>query len=320
MARAMWSGSVSFGLVNVPVRLFPAVRSHDVRFHNINPQTQARIRQRRVDAQTGEEVAYDDIVKGYELGDGRHVILDKEELDALDPKASREIELLDFVDASDIDPIYFSRPYYLAPANESAGKPYRLLVEAMREADKVGIARFVMRSKEYLAALRTIETEDGEPVLVANTMNYADEVLDAGKVDGLEWADAEVSDRELQMASQLIASLESEFDPDRYEDEHQRRVLELIEQKAAGERITAPATEEEPAQVIDLMEALEQSLQQAGGGRAAAPAPAASANGSLRELTKSELYELAQERDIEGRSSMTKDELVAALESAEQAA
>ena len=313
MPRAMWSGSVSFGLVSVPVRLFSAVRSHDVRFHNLHEKTQARVRQKRVDADTGEEVAYDDIVKGYDLGDGRHVVVDKEELSALDPKASREIELLDFVDEEDIDPIFYSRPYYLAPASEAAGKPYRLLVEAMQDSGKVGIARFVMRSKEYLAALRPLE-QDGTVVLVANTMNYADEVVDASTVDGLEWAEVEVSDREREMASQLIGSLEAEFRPEQYEDRHQQRVMDLIEQKAAGEEIAFPEPEEEPGEVIDLMEALERSLAQAGGGGAK------TADADYGGLTKQELYEIAQERGIEGRSNMTKDELVAALQAADRAA
>lgn len=322
MPRAMWTGSISFGLVSVPVRLFPAVRSHDVRFHNLHRPTLARVRQRRVDATTGEEVSYDDIVKGYDLGDGRHVVIDTDELDALAPQASRQIEILDFVDATEIDPLFYARPYYLAPATEAAGKPYRLLFEAMHAADKVAIARFVMRSKEYLAALRALQ-DGGTGVLVANTMHYHDEVADPAELDGLAWADAEVNDRERAMAQQLIASLETDFEPERYEDQHRQRVQELLETKAEGREVEVPAAEPETGQVVDLMAALEASLG------AATAQQDASASGSgppdrpesaYRDRSKAELYELAQEREIPGRSQMSKDELVAALEAADAAA
>ncbi len=310
MPRAIWSGSISFGLVSVPVKLFPAVRGHDIRFTQLHRDTGARVRRRRVDESTGDEVDYGDIVKGYEVGDGRYVVVEQSELDALAPTASRTIEIRDFVERADIDPLFYDRPYYLAPASEAAGKPYRLLVEAMGTSDRVAIASFVMRTKEHLVALRA---SDG--VLVANTMNYADEVQPAGELEGLEFTEVDVSDRELTMAQQLIDSLSTDFDAAAYEDRHHEQVVAFLQSKAEGDEVAVPEPAEDTGEVIDLMAALERSLQ--AGRDAGQRAPAA--GDDYDGMSKSALYELAQERDLEGRSSMTKDELVAALRAGDAA-
>lgn len=308
MPRTMWSGSISFGLVNVPVRLYPAQRSHRPSFRQVHRDTHNRVRQQRVDAETGEEVAYDDIVKGYEIADGRYVTLEPEELDALGPRGSREISILDFVELTDIDPLYFDRSYYLAPSGQEAAKAFVLLRDAMQRSGRAGIARFVMRGNEYLAAVRA-----HEEVLVATTLRYADEVLEAGEIETPD-LDVEVGDRELAMAEQLIGSLESAWDPEAYEDEHQTRVMELIQAKAEGGSLAVVEDEEEDGEVIDLMAALERSLEQ---GRAGASA--AGEQRGLEELSKSELYDLAQERDVPGRSQMSKEQLVEALQATEAA-
>ncbi|HEX2026696.1 MAG TPA: Ku protein [Nitriliruptorales bacterium] len=258
MARAIWSGAISFGLVNVPVKLYTAVQSRSVSFHQIARQDGARIRQKRVSSATGEEVPYEEIVKGYEIAPGRYVVIEPEELESLDPEASRTIDIQDFVDLHEIDPIHYDRPYYLGPSDQAAARPYRLLVEAMRETSKVGIATFVMRTKQYLAALRP---KDG--ALLLSTMNYSDEIVPIGSVEGLPGEDLELRDRELQMAVQLVESLSTSFEPERYHDEYRERVVELIEKKAAGEAVVVQPTAEEPAKVVDLMSALEESLQAA---------------------------------------------------------
>ena len=255
MARAIWSGAISFGLVNVPVKLYSATSPKTVRFHQISGKTGARIRQKRVDPTTDEEVAYEDIVKGYEITPDHYVLITSEELDALDPKATRTIDIEEFVDLADIDPIYYDHSYYLAPAAGGA-KAYRLLVDAMRESGKVGIGRVVLRSKQQLCALRPT----GE-ALTLSTMLFGDEVLSPDRLDELDSvSEAEASERELTMAQQLIDSLSSDFEPDKYHDEYRERVLNLIERKAAGEEIAIEPQAEEPAAAPDLMAALEASL------------------------------------------------------------
>ena len=251
MPRPIWSGAISFGLVNVPVKLVGAVSPKDVRFNQLEARTGARIKQKRVSAETGEEVPFDQIVKGYEISPDNYVVIEPQELDALDPKATRSIEIEDFVDLDQIDPLYFERPYYLVP-DKGGAKAYALLLEAMKDSRKVGIARLVLRTKQYLAAIRPL----GD-ALVLETLLYPDEVTLPDEIEGLPRDDVEIQDRELKIARQLIESLSTEFEPENY------RVLELIEQKAEGKQIvTQPATEE-PTKVVDLMAALEASLAQA---------------------------------------------------------
>ena len=256
MPQAIWTGSISFGLVTVPVRLVSATKSQDVRFNQLEASTGSRIRYRRVSEQTGEEVPNDQIVKGYELENGHYVVLDNDELAALKPSASRMIEIEDFVDLSEIDPVYFEQPYYLVP-DKDAAKAYRLLSRIMEDENKVAVGRFVLRSKEALVAIRPI---DG--MLCLETMRYADEVLapDRELVD----SQPEPSERELEMARQLVDTLSGSFDPEKYHDEYREEVLALIDRKAAGEEIVAPAPAEEPAKVLDLMAALEASLARTG--------------------------------------------------------
>ena len=257
MPRPIWSGAISFGLVNVPVKLMGAVSPKDVRFNQLEAGTGARIKQKRVSAETGEEVPFDQIVKGYEISPDNYVVIEPQELEALDPKATRSIEIEDFVDLDQIDPLYFERPYYLVP-DKGGAKAYALLLEAMKESKKVGIARLVLRTKQYLAAIRPL----GD-ALVLETLLYPDEVTLPDEIEGLPRDDVEIQDRELKIARQLIESLSTEFEPENYRDEYRERVLELIEQKAEGKQIvTQPATEE-PTKVVDLMAALEASLAQA---------------------------------------------------------
>jgi DNA end-binding protein Ku len=267
MARAIWSGAISFGLVNVPVKLYSATSPKTVRFNQISGKTGARIKQKRVDGSTGEEVAFEDIVKGYELSPDRYVLIDPSELEALDPKATHTIDIEDFVDLSEIDPIYYDSSYYIAPATGGA-KAYRLLLDAMRDSGKVAVGRLVLRSKQQLCALRP--TGD---VLTLSTMLFGDEVLAPEGIDELGGlSEAPATDRELAMARQLIDSLSNGFDPGRYRDDYRDRVLKLIEAKASGQPIAPPPVEAESAPAPDLMAALEASLAAMESDRAASSA------------------------------------------------
>src|SRR5215211_1974395 len=275
MPRSMWSGAISFGLVNVPVKLYSAVNRKTVRFHQLSGKTGHRIAQKRVDPTTGDEVAYEDIVKGYELSKERYVVITPYELEALDPEKSRTIDIEDFVDLGDIDPVFYDHPYYLVP-DKGAAKAYGLLLNAMQESDKVAIARVVLRSKEQLVAIRPAPGD----VLMMETMIFADEVVPPDDIDDLPDADAlQASERELLMAQQLIDSLSSDFEPDKYRDEYREKVLELIERKASGEEIAVQPEAPKPTQVPDLMAALEASLAavkaKAPSGDGAEPAPPA---------------------------------------------
>jgi DNA end-binding protein Ku len=257
MPRAIWSGAISFGLVNIPVKLYSAVSRRTVRFHQIDAESGARVRQKRVGGD-GEEVPYEQIVKGYEIGPDRYVTITPEELESLEPQKTRTIDIEDFVDLEQIDPMYFDHPYYLAP-DTGAAKAYRLLVDAMEDSGKVAVARVVLRSKEHLVAIRP---RNG--ALAMETMLFADEVISPQDLDELS-ADAEVatSERELTMARQLIDSLAAAFEPEKYRDEYRERVLDLIERKAQGETIVIEEPSAEPKQVPDLMSALEASIAQA---------------------------------------------------------
>ena len=265
MARAIWSGAISFGLVNIPVKLFSAVSKKTVRFHQIDAESGVRVRQKRV-GPDGEEIPYEQIIKGYEIGPDRYVTITPEELDSLSPEKTRTIDIEDFVDQEEIDPIFYDHPYYLAP-DTGAAKAYQLLVDAMEDAGKVAIARVVIRSKENLVAIRP-----REGLLAMETMLFADEVVPTDSLDELTTDTAvKTSDRELTMARQLIDSLSSDFEPEKYHDEYRERVLDLIERKAQGETIVIEEPTKEPEQVPDLMAALEASIAGAKGQSKAKP-------------------------------------------------
>jgi DNA end-binding protein Ku len=252
----MWTGAISFGMVTVPVKLYSALNRKTVRFHQLSGKTGVRVAQKRIDPSTGEEVPYESIVKGYEIAPDRYVVIEPGELETLEPKKTKTIEIEDFVELSQIDPVFYDHPYYLAPGPGGA-KPYRLLLEAMRETGKVAIARVVIRSKEQLVAIRPI----GD-VLGMATMLFVDEVLPAERIDEIaDAAEVKTTKRELDIARQLVGSLAGDFEPQKYRDTHREQVLALIERKAQGEQIAVqPPAEELAAPAPDLMSALKASL------------------------------------------------------------
>ncbi len=326
MARAFWSGFLSFGLVNVPVGLYTATTDQTVHFNQLHKGTSHRIRYKKVDEVTGEEVDNDDIVSGYDLGGGEYVVVSKDELKAMAPGRSDTIDITDFVDLDRIDPIYFKATYYLAPHGKGADRAYALLRQAMRESNKVGVATFVLRDKEHLVAVRP-----GEDVLILETMFFADEIREPR--EELDTLPSEVAfqGRELVVAKQLIESLTTDWNPESYHATYRERVRELIDEKRKGHAIVQRA-EKPKSNVIDLMAALEASVSKGGRGRAAdeeaeedgARSTASSAKHAasgddeveLESLSKAELMERAAEAEIEGRSKMTKPELVKALTAA----
>jgi DNA end-binding protein Ku len=257
MARPVWSGAISFGLVNVPVKAYPAVRDHDVHFHQIDKSTGARIRNRKVSAETGKEVEADDIELGYEIEDGRYVTFDKGELDDLRPASTRTIDVTDFVDLDDVDPIYYERTYWLAPNDDDAAKrAYQLLRAAMEERGKVAIGTVVMRNKQYLTAIRPL---DG--ALAMSTMRFADEVVPRSDVDEVPDRRTKPDAKMLRMATELVDSLAGDWDPDQYRDTYTDELRKRIEAKESGEEITTEPEAGAEGKVVDLMEALQASVE-----------------------------------------------------------
>lgn len=268
MPRPVWSGTISFGLVAIPIKLYHAVSKKSVSFNQLDSRTMSRIRLKKVSADSGEEVPDDLIVKGYEISKGRYIVVDPDELEPFIPAATKSIDLEEFVDLVDIDPKYFDSPYIVAP--DKTPKPYVLLAQAMEAAGKVAIGRFVMRNKQYVAAVRAV---DG--TLMMSTMVFAEEVVDVGSIEELELLDSiEVSDKEVRMAEALVESLAAEFEPGKYTDAYRTQVLDLIERKAAGEEFEAPAPTATAPQVVDLMAALEASVKAAKDARKRHPAGA----------------------------------------------
>jgi DNA end-binding protein Ku len=255
MPRAIWSGAISFGLVAVPVKLHPATEQKDIQFHQFKEGTQQRIKYKRVAEDSGREVDFEDIVKGYEVEKGKFVIVTPEELEGVAPERTKTIEIEDFVQLAEIDPIYFEKAYYLAPQGEAgAEKAYALLLKAMESEEMVAVGRFVMRTKEYLVTIRP-----KDEVLMLETMFFPDEIRATDEIEGLP-VKGRVTDRELRMARQLIDSLATEWDASKYHDQYRERVLKLIKDKAKGKEVVLPEAPT-PTKVADLMEALRQSIE-----------------------------------------------------------
>jgi DNA end-binding protein Ku len=287
MARSIWTGSVSFGLVNIPVRVFSAIREHDVRFHQLAPDG-SRIHYKRVSEKSGREVDFDQIRKGYETSKGRYVVFDKDELSDLAPATTKMIEIEDFVALEDIDPIYFDRTYHLAPAGEGAKRSYGLLAAVMEEKQRIGIGRVVMREKQYLAAVRPYGKG-----LALSTMLFADEVVPQSTIDAIPARKPGIDGRQKKMAGQIVDSLAREWDPKRYHDDYEEGLRKIIAAKSKGK--TIERIEPEPsAEVLDLMDALRASLDRGAsrrkpakarksGGRTRTPASKRRASGTPRK-------------------------------------
>jgi DNA end-binding protein Ku len=317
MARSLWTGSISFGLVNVPVALYSAVRDLDVHFRQLHEKDGSPIDTRRFCSEEDREVRFEEVGHGYELDDGGQVVLTDEELAAAAPRKTRTIDIEGFVDVEDVDPIYFDHPYFLAPVGEAEGnlRAYQLLVEVMRSTDRAALGRFVMRTKEYLVIVRVRDER-----LALTTMRFHDEVRPVKDVDtgGRKPAKAQ-----LTAAKQLIEALSTDWDPEQYEDCYRERLLEVIERKRKGKRISVPSGDRgDEGAPPDIMAALKASLDRVrsgedtdGGANRSVSARDGDDDGGedLEDLSRDELYERAQDADVPGRSSMTKKELIEAL-------
>jgi DNA end-binding protein Ku len=327
MPRAVWTGAISFGLVSIPVGLFSATQEHTVHFHQFERGTSDRVRIQRVNERTGEEVEYADIVKGAEVGDGEYVVVEQDELDAIAPGRSQSLDISDFVDLAEIDPVHFGRSYWLAPTADQHAKPYALLRRAMADANTAAVGTMVMRGKEYLVAVRA----DGD-VLALHTLHFADEIRDPGELDHVPGGRTGAGDKELTMAARLIESMTAKWEPEQYHDSYRDRVEALIADKRQGREIVTESAPPEPTEMSDLLAALQRSIEQAGGGRK--PAAKKESGGkdtdekdtakkdtgtkepSPDDLPKKELLRLARELDVSGRSTMTRAELAAAVRQA----
>lgn len=299
--RSIWRGAISFGLVTVPVELYSATEDHTVHFRQFERGTSDRIRYKRVNERTGKEVDYADIVKGYDLGDGEYVLVEQDELDEIAPGRSRSIDIEAFVDLDDIDPIFFERSYWLTPEKEEFGQAYGLLTQALERTNKAGIARFVMRGKEHIAAVRA-----AEGVLVLDTLLFAEDLRDPARELQKLPERTKSRGKELDMAVSLIDSMSEDWHPDEFHDTYTERVHKLIDDKKAGRKVTVETEPAEPTKVVDLFDALARSVESSKKSRRRSSGP------DLAELSKAELDRMARELDIKGRSKMSR----AALEKA----
>jgi DNA end-binding protein Ku len=325
MARVIWSGALAFGLVNIPIGLYAATEDRTVHFNQFQKGTSDRIRYKRVNERTGQEVPFKEIVKGREVDEDTYVLVTDDELESVEPGRTRTIDITDFVDLSEVDPIYFQKTYYLAPRGDGADRSYELLHQAMSATNRVGIATLVMRSKEYLVAVRP-----QEKILALETMYFADEIRDPIEATGYEPTGRTAKPREVTIARQLIESMTTDWDPERYHDTYRERVEELIDSKRNGEEIEAAAPAPKASKVVDLTEMLRQSVEQAQGksktgsasnGRKKSTAQPSSRQSQddepdLSEMSKTQLAQLAGELEISGRSKMTRDDLEQAIRKA----
>jgi DNA end-binding protein Ku len=280
MARSLWNGVISFGLVSVPVALYSATHEHEVSFHMFEKDTSDRIRYQRVNERTGKEVDYDDIVKGAEVSDGKYVMLDPDELDAIAPGRSRALDIYTFVDLDEIDPIYYQKSYYLGPGSEETAKTYALLRDAMADANRAAIGTLVMRNKQYLVAIRPQDR-----LLVLETMYFADEVRDPhDQIDDIP-GKVRLRPEELKMATQLIDSMSGPWKPTEYRDTYTDRVNELIKAKKRGKEVTVAEEAPEATAVTDLMEVLRRSVEAAKQGRSRTKATATTGASARKKAT-----------------------------------
>ena len=260
MARPVWRGSISFGLVNVGVKAYTAVRDHDVHFHQLEKRSGSRIRNRKVAEKSGKEVEADDIEMGFELGKGRYVTFDKDELNELKPESTKAIEVTDFVGLDDIDPIYYERTYWLVPDGDPAKKAYQLLLAAMEDRGRVAIGTVVMRNKQYLTAIRPLDS-----ALAMSTMRFADEVVPRADIEDMPRR-TKPDPKTLKMATQLLDSLDADWDPEQYHDTYTEELRKRIKAKDSGKKVVVDAPkEQDSAKIVDLMAALEQSVEAAKG-------------------------------------------------------
>lgn len=321
MPRAIWTGAINFGLVTIPVGLFSATEDHTISFHQFQRGTSDRVRYLRVNERTGKEVDYSEIVKGRDVGGGEHVIVEPSELEQIAPGRSRTIDITTFVDLDEIDPVYFRKTYWLAPTQESYHRPYSLLVEALTATNRAGVATFVMRNRQYLTALRA---DDG--VLALDTLHWADEVRDPGQLRLPEAGSAR--GKEVEMARTLIESMSGPWEPEEYRDTYTDRVEQLIADKRAGREVVTEEAPREATEVVDLLEALQRSVDSSRGdrgGRGGRRSRSKSGDGhkaqtrpaeDLSGMRKTDLEARARELGIKGRSKMTRDELQDAVAAA----
>lgn len=354
MAKAIWTGAITFGLVSIPVAVFAATEDHTVHFHQFQRGTSDRVRNQRVNERTGEQVEYGEIVKGADVGDGEHVVVEPEELEAIAPGGSQSLEISDFVDLDEIDPVYFQRTYWLAPTSDRNAGPYGLLLQAMHETNRAAIGSFVMRGKQYLAAIRP-----DRDVLAMQTLYFADEVRDPhSELENLPAPrKSGRDDRELDMATRLIESMSGPWEPEQYHDSYRERVDQLIEDKRQSREVVTGAEAPEPTDMSDLLDALQRSVDAArggtsgqsgkggissgagkasgrgkastkdgpsgkgsrsgSGGRSGAATDGRGTGGDVGSATKAQLQRRARELDVPGRSSMTRDQLADAVAGAD---
>ncbi|MFD9736455.1 Ku protein [Umezawaea sp. NPDC059074] len=302
MARAIWSGAISFGLVTIPVALYSATHDHTVHFNQFERGTSDRIRYQRINERTGEEVDYSDVVKGHDVGGGEYVVVEQEELDDIAPGRSRTIDIDTFVDLAEIDPVHFQKSYWLGPAKAEYARPYRLLVKAMAKTGKAGIATFVMRGKQYLTALHA----DGD-LLALETLFFADEIRDPADVlDELPSGDR-AKPREVAMATALIESMSGPWRPEDFHDTYTAKVEKLVRRKQAGKKTITAEEPPDPTEVVDLMEALRRSVE----GTRKKPRST-----DLSDLSKADLTKRARQLGVKGRSKMTRAALEKAIHKA----